>query len=97
MSNVPQTLEDAITQAKLYTQAALDDGYRRLQVELIVPEVALQAQAIALEFSSLFESNLRIIFPDTGAAALARRDWGETPFCDQRSGQQSHFDRAENF
>ena len=80
MSNVPQTLEDAIAQAKLSTQAALDDGYRRLQVELIVPEVALQAQAIALEFSSLFESNLRIIFPDTGAAALARRDWGETPF-----------------
>ena len=80
MSNVPQTLEDAIAQAKLSTQAALDDGYRRLQVELIVPEVALQAQVIALEFSSLFESNLRIIFPDTGAAALARRDWGETPF-----------------
>ena len=80
MSNVPQTLEDAIAQAKLATQAALDDGYRRLQVELIVPEVALQAQAIALEFSSLFGANLRIIFPDTGAAALARRDWGETPF-----------------
>ena len=80
MSNVPQTVEDAIAQAKLATQAALDDGYRRLQVELIVPEIALQAQAIALEFSSLFGANLTIIFPDTGAAALARRDWGETPF-----------------
>lgn len=26
------------------------------------------------------ESGLKVIFPDTGAAALARRDWGETPF-----------------
>ena len=25
-------------------------------------------------------SGLKVFFPDTGAAALARRDWGETPF-----------------
>lgn len=83
MSKVPATLEEAISQAKDATQAALNDGYNRLQVELVVPEIALQAQAIALEFIPLFEeyeSGLRVIFPDTGAAALARRDWGETVF-----------------
>ncbi|MGF1478706.1 MAG: DUF1995 family protein [Cyanophyceae cyanobacterium] len=81
--SIPETIEEAITQAKAATQAALDDGYRRLQVELVVPEVALQAQAIAWEFASLFAEygpRLRLLFPDTGAAALARRDWGETPF-----------------
>ena len=83
MSKVPSTLEEAIAQAKEATQTALNDGYTRLQVELVVPEIALQAQAIALDFTSLFEdygSGLRVIFPDTGAAALARRDWGETWF-----------------
>lgn len=80
---VPQAIDDAVTEAIAATQRALDDGYRRIQVELAVPEIALQAQAIALEFSQLFRQEglgLRIIFPDTGAAALAKRDWGEMPF-----------------
>ncbi|AGF50916.1 slr1702 [Synechocystis sp. PCC 6803] len=80
---VPSTIDEAISEAIAATQRALDDGYRRIQVELAVPEIALQAQAIALEFSQLFADQglgLRIIFPDTGAAALAKRDWGEVPF-----------------
>ncbi len=79
----PKTLEEAIAQAKEATKAALNDGYGRLQVELAVPEIALQAQAIAWEFTPLFEeygSGLKVFFPDTGAAALARRDWGEVSF-----------------
>lgn len=83
MTQVPSTLEDAIAQAKDATLSAMEAGYTRLQVELIIPEIALKAQAIALEFTSIFEqygSNLAVIFPDTGAAALARRDWGEVPF-----------------
>jgi hypothetical protein len=81
--SIPQTLEEAIATAKQATQAALADGYRRLQVELVMPEIALQAQALALEFISVFSeygSGLKVFFPDTGAAALARRDWGETNF-----------------
>jgi hypothetical protein len=80
---VPQTLEDAITQAKQATKAALEAGYGRLQIELVIPEIALQAQSLALQFTVLFEEyglRLKVLFPDTGAAALARRDWGETPF-----------------
>ena len=83
MSNLPKTLEEAIIQAKEATKAALEDGYRRLQVELVFPEIALQAQAIALQFTTVLEeygSGLKVLFPDTGAAALARRDWDDVPF-----------------
>ena len=83
MSQLPITLEDAIAQAKQATKTALDDGHTRLQVELVLAEIALQAQYIAKEFTTLlseYESGLKVFFPDTGAAALARRDWGEVPF-----------------
>lgn len=83
MAELPKTLEEAIAQAKEATQAALNDGRTRLQVELIFPEIALQAQSIAWQFIPIFEqygSGLKVLFPDTGAAALARRDWGDVPF-----------------
>jgi hypothetical protein len=83
MLQVPNTLEETIIQAKEATQLALEEGIGRIQIELIIPEIALEAQSIALEFTSLFESyqsGLKVIFADTGAAALARRDWGETWF-----------------
>ncbi|BAG04900.1 conserved hypothetical protein [Microcystis aeruginosa PCC 9809] len=80
---LPNSLEETILQAKAATQLALESGDRRIQVELVIPEIALQAQALALDFTSIFDSygsGLRVIFPDTGAAMLARRDWGETVF-----------------
>ncbi|GFE70084.1 DUF1995 family protein [Chroococcus sp. FPU101] len=83
MLQVPNTLEETINQAKEATKLALEDGLRRIQIELVIPEIALEAQPLALEFASLFESyqsGLKVIFADTGAAALARRDWGETWF-----------------
>ncbi|WP_013321100.1 DUF1995 family protein [Gloeothece verrucosa] len=83
MTQVPASLEEAVVKAKEATQIALEAGLGRLQVELVIPEIALEAQGLALEFTSLFEqygSGLKVLFPDTGAAALARRDWGETPF-----------------
>lgn len=83
MHSVPKTLEEAIIQAKEAASAAFNDGYKRVQAELVFPEIALQAQALALDFSSIFSeygSGLRILFADTGAAALARRDWQEVPF-----------------
>jgi hypothetical protein len=80
---LPKSFEETIAQAKQATLAALQDGLERVQIELVFPEIALQAQTLAWEFASIFAnygSGLRVIFPDTGAAALARRDWGETPF-----------------
>ena len=83
MNTFPKSLEKAVNQAKEATLAALADGYNRVQVELVIAEIALQAQALALEFTTIFTeygSGLKVIFPDTGAAALARRDWGEVAF-----------------
>lgn len=83
MSQLPNSLEAAIEQAKQATQAALNDGYKLIQIELVFPEIELEAQSIALEFIPVIQkpdSQLVVLFPDTGAAALARRDWGQTSF-----------------
>ncbi len=83
MTELPTTLEEAIEQSKVALQAAIADGYRRVQVELVFPEIQLKAQAIAKEYIALFEqygAGLKVFFPDVGAAALAKRDWGQIPF-----------------
>lgn len=83
MAELPNTLEEAIAQAKEATIAALNDGRTKLQVELVFPEIALQAQSIAQQFIPIFEElgiQPKVFFPDTGAAALARRDWGDFSF-----------------
>lgn len=83
MVTVPSNLEDAIAQAESAAELALESGVRRLQIELVVPEIALQAQSLALTFARLLDrygAGLKVLFPDTGSAALARRNWGETVF-----------------
>ena len=84
MNKFPQNLQEAIAQAKTATKNAIADGYNRIQVELVIPEIPLQAQALAKEFAELFVeeygSGVKVMFPDTGAAMLAKRDWGEIPF-----------------
>ncbi|MEB3215021.1 MAG: DUF1995 family protein [Nostocales cyanobacterium 94392] len=78
---LPRTLEEAIVQAREATQAALADGYTRLQVELLFPE--LKALPIAEQFLPAFAEygdKLKILFADAGSAALARRDWNDVPF-----------------
>ncbi|MGL4618477.1 DUF1995 family protein [Chroococcidiopsis sp.] len=81
MTEFPKTLEQAIAQAAVATSAAIADGYTRLQVELAIPE--LKPMSVAEQFLAEFTqfgSQLKVFFPDAGAAALARRDWGEVPF-----------------
>ncbi|WGV28091.1 DUF1995 family protein [Halotia branconii] len=81
MSELPNSLEDAIAQSRLATQAALADGYTRLQVEYVFPE--LKPLVVAEDFLPLFaeyESRLKVFFADAGSAALARRDWADAPF-----------------
>lgn len=83
MYKIPNSLEEAIAQARTATSRALEAGLSKIQIELVIPEIALQAQPLALEFTELFSeygSGLKVLFTDTGAAALARRDWGETVF-----------------
>lgn len=77
MMQLPKDLDEAVAQARESTQAALKDGKTRIMVELIFPE--LKQMPIAWDFlpalTSLYGSGLKVFFPDTGAAALARRDW----------------------
>jgi hypothetical protein len=83
MNTFPATLDIAVEQAKEATRNAIADGYNLVQVELVIPEIALQSEALALEFADLFAdygSGVKVMFPDTGAAALAKRNWGEKPF-----------------
>ncbi len=83
MITFPQNLDEVVEQAKAATKSAIADGYRRIQVELVVAEIALKAQLLAIEFAEMFEeygTGIKVIFPDTGAAMLAKRDWGDKPF-----------------
>lgn len=81
MTEIPKTLEAAVVQAQTATQAAIDNGLTRIQIELVFPELKVMpvAQQFIPAFADLGEQ-LRVFFPDAGAAALARRDWGETPY-----------------
>ncbi|WP_036478605.1 DUF1995 family protein [Myxosarcina sp. GI1] len=83
MNTFPQNLDEVVKQAKAATKSAIADGYQRIQVELVVAEIALKAQLLAIEFAEMFEeygTGVKVMFPDTGAAMLARRDWGDKPF-----------------
>jgi len=79
MAELPNSLEEAIIQSRLATQAALADGYTRIQVELLFPD--LKHISVAAQFLPVFaeyESRLKVFFADAGSAALARRDWADT-------------------
>ncbi|MBN3899434.1 MAG: DUF1995 family protein [Nostoc sp. NOS(2021)] len=81
MSELPNSLEDAIAQSRVAVQAALADGCTRLQVEFLFPE--LKFMPVAEQFLPVFteyDSRLKIFFADAGAAALARRNWADSPF-----------------
>ena len=83
MAVIPQSFQEIISQAKQALQVSLESGCTRITIDLVIPEIALKAQYLASEFADFFSdygSGLKIIFPDMGAAALARRDWGETDF-----------------
>ena len=77
--SIPTDLSTATEQAKTAAQAALDAGVQTLQVEMAIPE--LKHQPIAKQFLEIFEGKqFKVLFPDAGAAALARRDWENPDF-----------------
>lgn len=81
MSDLPKSLEETIDQAIASTKAAIEDGIIRLQVEMVIPE--LKQQPIAERFLGLFQDlglQFKVLFPDAGAAALAKRDWNNPDF-----------------
>lgn len=81
MSGVPRSLEAAIEQAKTATRAAIQAGVPRILVEINIPE--LKVMPVAEQFYPLLQEmgfQFKILFPDAGAAALARRDWNNPDF-----------------
>jgi hypothetical protein len=95
---LPKSLEEAIAQAQAATQEALEDGHKRLQVELRFPE--LKTMPVALQFLSIFEpyeDKTKIFFADAGGAALARRDWTDVnlPILDIGSSRTSTSGKIE--
>ena len=81
MVPIPDSLSDAVSQAAGATKAALADGHMRLQIEILLPELKPLpiAQQFLLEELSELDIPFKVLFSDAGAAALARRDWGDIP------------------
>jgi hypothetical protein len=80
-SGVPRSLDAAIVQAKAAARAAIEAGVPRILVEICIPE--LKIMPVAEQFYPLFEEmgfQFKLYFPDAGAAALAKRDWGNPDF-----------------
>jgi hypothetical protein len=81
MATLPDTLEAAINQSVEATQAALTTGCNRLQIEILFPELKpLPVAQQYLQQMPALGNQFKVFFADAGAAALARRDWGETPY-----------------
>jgi hypothetical protein len=86
MITLPDTLEVAIAQSVEAARLAIANGLHRLQIEYLFPE--LKPMPVAKQFLDLFpdlgaqdsDPKVKVFFADAGAAALARRDWGETPY-----------------
>ncbi|MEO0853756.1 MAG: DUF1995 family protein [Cyanobacteria bacterium J06648_11] len=72
---LPDDLAGAQAQALEGIRAALEAGYHRLQVDILVPE--LKPDVLARPFAEAFEPPFAFLFADAGAAALAQRNWGE--------------------
>ena len=95
MPSIPQSIPEATEQAKAATQAALNDGYARLQVEMVIPEI--KQQPIAQQFIDIFSTQqFKVFFPDAGAAALARRDWDNPDFVIRGLGELTDPVEAED-
>ncbi|WP_310488682.1 DUF1995 family protein [Chamaesiphon sp. VAR_69_metabat_338] len=81
MSQLPTTLEESIALAQTATLAAIAAGHQRITVEIVIPE--LKSMGLARQFIESFSDRgnaLKVLFPDTGAAALAKRDWQDRNF-----------------
>ncbi len=81
MSKLPTNLEESIALAQTAALTAIADGYQRITVEILIPE--LKSLDLARQFIAPFTdrgNTLKVLFADTGAAALAKRDWADINF-----------------
>lgn len=76
-ADLPVDLASAQAQALQAAQQAIADGYRRIEIEILVPD--LKPEPLALPFLEITDPPLTAIFSDAGGAALAQREWGSQP------------------
>jgi Domain of unknown function (DUF1995) len=79
MLQLPNSIEDATLQAIAASFAAIDQGYKRLLVDMRFLE--LKPLPIARYFAEAFQERYgqawQALFADAGSAALAKRDWSD--------------------
>ena len=73
LPELPDNFAGAQAQALTAVQAALKAGYKRLQVEILAPD--LKPDALAYPFHQVFDAPFGFAFADAGAAALAKYRW----------------------
>jgi hypothetical protein len=81
VSKLPANLSESIALAQTAALAAIADGHQRITVEILIPE--LKSYDLARQFIEPFTdrgNTLKVLFADTGAAALAKRDWTDINF-----------------
>ena len=85
---LPDDFAGAQAQALAAVQAALGAGYKRLQVEILAPD--LKPDALAYPFHQVFDAPFGFAFADAGAAALAQYRWEQPDWtvCGIREAQQ---------
>jgi hypothetical protein len=88
MTAIPNSLDDAIAQAREATRTAIKNGVPRMTVEFVYSE--LKGMPVAEQFYPVLQDlglTFKMYFPDAGAAALARRDWGNPDFAVRGIGE----------
>jgi hypothetical protein len=88
MSQLPKNLEESIALAQTASLQAIADGWQRFTVEFLLPDIndipELRGVDIAEKFLAPFSeeygNTLKVFLPDTGAAALAKRNWSWATF-----------------
>jgi hypothetical protein len=74
---LPDSLESAIDRAVVAAKEAIAAGETLIAIELVYPELKVMpiAEQFIATFAEEYGGTLKVMFTDTGAAALARRDW----------------------
>lgn len=88
LPELPDDFAGAQAQALAAVQAALEAGYKRLQVEIMAPD--LKPDVLAYPFHQVFDAPFGFAFADAGAAALAQYRWEQPSWtvCGIREAQQ---------
>jgi len=76
MGELPRTLEDSLQQMAIAVTQGLGRGNQRFQIEFRTP--GLDLLALLPSLLAVIPTPILVLFPDAGAAALARQSFGDS-------------------